>query len=464
MIRIGWGETTPLGSGDEVTAQTPRSVDVPSPRALRLRCEAAGKPAPAGLDTTATANNSSYGYGYGYGGYYGRYGRYYGRQPQTQDWQPFFAVAAPKLGTDDLGYSRRIDNLYGSSNDRSNTGHFPLSAVARLYAWGPKGMDWDSHGHYLFRFTSPFEPSGVAHATQSTTVPEYIANATNFMAMGGYITHPIQSVGFVPGDDAEHALVTVARYSPTSGANEIILVELETDRPAVEVHRDDGQALGDLESAVRMSGRWYLATTEPRTTYGQAASATTWTSIWVVESGTAREVVRIPRAGMDSARAPAVHLARRADGRMLAALVDGPPNTDGAGRPSRWENQTWALPIDPSSGTVGEPERLGLADGSGKTVRVCGAQDGGWVLDGRWPSANMTVSGASGAQISGYSGNGVYTRYHMTPSTLCVEKLTINGFADVASSGKLGKVDGPFASAAVFVDHTRQAFRCVESH
>jgi len=462
-IRVGWGETAASGSMDAATAQTPRTTSVASPSSVRLRCEPTGRPSPAGLDTTATAGNSGYGYGYPYyGGYYGRYGRYYGRQPQTQDWQPFFHVPAPKLATDDLGYSRRIDDLYDRSGPPGNSGYFSLSAVGRLYAWGPKGMDWDSHGHYLFRFTSPFEPSSVQRATQSTTIPDYVASATNFISLGGYITQPIQTLGFVPGDDADHALATLQRYSTSTGANETILVELAADRPATEIHREDGQALGDLESAVRMAGRWYLATSEPATTPGQAQTLA-WTGIWVVEAGQAREVVRLPRATFDSSRAPAVRLARRADGRMLAAIVDGTPATEGAQRPTRWENQTWALPIDASAGTVGEPERLGLSDGSGKTQRVCGPEDGGWVADGRWPGGPISLTSANGAVLSGYTGSGVYTRYHVTPKSLCVEKVAVNGYADVGSAGKLGRADGASASASIFVDHTRHAFRCVQS-
>jgi hypothetical protein len=463
-IRVGWGEPA-AASADDTTAQTPRTVDVPSPTSLRLRCELAGKTSPPGLDMTATSSGRSYGgygygYGYGYGRYYGRYGRYY-RQPQTRDWQPFFHIAAPKLGKDELGYSQRVDQLYDrSGSDSSNSGHFTLSAVARLYAWGPKGIDWDSHGHYVVRFTSPFSPSSVLRATQSVVVPDYVADATNFVGLGGYITHPIQNIAFVPADDPDHGLLVVQRYSPSSG-NETILVEVEAERPATIVHTDTGEPLGDLESAVRMAGRWYLATSEVG---GHASSPTDGrTTIWVVESGTAREIARIPRTGVDSSRPPAVRLARRADGRMLAALVDGPPMPEGDARPTRWEKQTWALPIDVGSGTLAEPEHLGLADGGGKTAGVCGPQDGGWVVDGRWPGGPIRVNGASGSQLSGYSGSGTFARYHVTPTSLCVEQVSINGYAGAAAAGKLGHVDGPFAGAAVFVDHTRQAFRCVDA-
>jgi hypothetical protein len=456
-IRVGWGDPTALAPSNDVMAQTPRSADVSSPGSLRLRCELAGKIAPPGLDASAsTQTYSRYPY---YRRYY--YGRYY-RTPTTQDWQPFFTLAAPKLGKDELGFSRRSDDLYDrSGSDESNSGHFDLSPLARFYAWGPKGIDWDSHGHFVVRFTSPFEPSTVLRATQPTPVPQYVTDSTNFVGMGGYVTHAIQDVTFVPGDDVDHALLVVHRYSPTAGGLEGIVVELEAERPATQVHRESGEPLGDIESAVRVGGRWYVATTEPVATGRDAGTTTT---VWEIEGGAAREIVRIPRVAFDSGTRPAaVRLARRADGRVIAALVNGPPRTEGAERPSRWETQAWALPIDVASGTIGEPESLGPTDGNDRRPRVCGAQDGGWVVDGRWPGGAIRVAGASGSQLSGYTSSGIYARYHVAADLLCVEKVSLNGYATAATAGRLGRVDGPFAGVSIFADRARQALRCVDA-
>ncbi len=446
-IRVGWGAEDATTSHD-VSAPPPRTVDVRSPETLPLRCELVGKLAPTSNDTTAARTNE-------YGGYYGSYSyRYRYGAPTTQDWQSFFSIDAPKLATDDLGWSRPIDELYDrSAIDRSNSGHLNVSRIARLYAWGQKGIEWDVRGHFMVRFTSPFESSNVLRATQSTPIPKYITDATNFIGLGGGIPHPIQSFAVVPGDDASHALLVLHRgyYSAGQQNNDVVIVELEADRPAVDVHRADGQPLGDLESAVRMGGRWYLATSEPLAT-----------AIWELENGSAREVARVPRAGYEGTTRPlSLRLAKRADGRMLGALVDGPPMSEGAARPSRWQNQTWVLPIDVDSGTLHDPERLGYSDASGKQARVCGPQDGGWVVDGRWPGGAITVMGASGAQLHGYSSTGMLARYHITADALCVEKIAMNGYGEATSTGSLGKVDGPFATAGIFVDRARQSFRCM---
>ncbi len=444
-IRVGWGGTDDTQSSSSPPSLFQTTYSVPSPPTLALRCEMNGKPALPGLDATTNQTN------YSYYGYYGRYSYYGGnRAPVTVDWQPFYTLDAPKLGTDDLGFSKRSDEVFDHGTDRNNNGtQLRLDKLARLYAWGPKGIEWDVHGRFMVRFTSPFESSSALHVTQTTTIPRFITDATQFVALGGPPPHPLQTFTMVAGDDASHALLILHRGYGYQG-NDTLLVELEAERPVVEVHRLDGQPLGELESAVRMSGRWYVATNQGFTT-----------SIWEVENGTAREVAHIPRVGEGNARAGAVHLAKRADGRMIAALVDGAPVAQGASRPSRWLDETWAVPIDVDSGLIHDPESLGPRDGGGKTVKVCGPQDGGWVIDGKWPGGVINASGASGAQLHGYTNNTIFARYHMTQATLCVEKLSMTGYNEPTTEGARGKVDGPFADVGLFVDRARQALRCV---
>jgi hypothetical protein len=449
-IRVGWGAED-SSTSNEIGAPPPREVRIASPESLYLKCElATAKPAPPSNDTTGTSNRSDYDY---YGRYRG-YGRY-GYTPQTQDWQAFFSIEAPKLATDDLGWSRPVDDAWDrNSQDRSNTGHVPISRVARIYAWGPKGLDWEIRGRHFIRFTSPYESSSVLRTSQTTPIPRYITDATNFVGGGSYgqIAHPISHISLVPGDDDAHALLVMGRgYSYQTVGNDMVLVELEADRPAIEVHRADGQTLGEIESAVRMNGHWYIATTEPLST-----------AIWELENGSAREISRIPRTQEGNTRPVSLRLAKRADGHMIAAIVDGPPMTEGAARPSQWLNQTWALPIDVDSGTQHEPERLGLANGAGKPVHVCGPQDGGWVIDGRWPGGTINASTVSGASLHGSASN-LLARYHVTADALCVEKVSLASYADTATAGSLGKVEAPFVTAGVYIDRARQQFRCVSS-
>ncbi|HEY2368889.1 MAG TPA: hypothetical protein VGH87_20980, partial [Polyangiaceae bacterium] len=208
-IRVGWGAEDSATS-NEITTPPPREVRIGSPESLSLKCElATAKPAPPSNDTTG-ASRTDYDY---YGRYRYGYGRY-GAQPTTQDWSPFFSIEAPKLATDDLGWSRPVDEAWDrNSQDRSNTGRLAISRVARIYAWGPKGLDWDTRGHSFIRFTSPYESSSVLRVSQTTTIPAYIRDATNFVGGGSYgqIAHPISNVSLVPGDDDAHALLVMSR-------------------------------------------------------------------------------------------------------------------------------------------------------------------------------------------------------------------------------------------------------------
>ncbi len=448
-IRVGWTADNDKSPPD-LTSQTPRSVDVHAPESLSLRCELApGKIALASNDTSGPAQNN-FGYGGYYGGYYGRYG--YNRTPVSQDWSPFFTIDAPKLGADDLGFSRAIDDAYErNGNDRNSQGRFSLARVARLYAWGPKGLDWDLRGRFMVRFTSPFESSTQLHATQTMTTPEFIKEATNFAMGGGMITHAIQNIAMIPGDDASHALLVIHRASTIN--NEPVVLDIEAERPPAIVHRIDSQSLGDVESAVRMSGHWYMVTSEGMTS-----------AVWELENGVAREVVRIPRVPSEgNSRSWAIRLARRADNHMLAAMLEGVPVTEGAAIPAHtWWPQLYALPIDADAGTLQDPERLGAVNGAGKSMHVCGPEDGGWVIDGRWPGGNVSITSASGnATISGSSSSGMLARYHVTQASLCIEKISLTGYGETTGVGTLGKVDKPLVSVAMFVDRARQSLRCV---
>ena len=439
-IRVGWGGDEGKRLSDDTTAQSPRTASITLSPSVSLRCELAGKLAPQGLDTAAVRAYEGY---FGYSGSYGyRYGRPY--MPTTRDWTPFYTVEAPKLANDDLGYSIRTDEVFDRQAFDRTASHFTLSPLARLYAWGPRGIEWDLHGRFMVRFSTPFDGSNVVRTTQSVPIPHFISESTNFTM--GVAPRYLQNVAIVPGDDDAHALLVVRRGAGTPSA--YVAAELESERPPAEVHRADGTPIGDIESAVRMSGRWYVATSE-------AARSV----VWEVENGLAREVTSVPRVAQDGTSRKPLRLVKRADGRVLGAIVEGTPVTEGADKPTRWLDQLWAIPIDVDAGTTGDPERLGPVDGSGKPVSVCGPQDGGWVVDGRWPGSSVSLEMGSASE-RGYTST-VLARYRITPTAVCIEKLAMSGYSSPPARPTLGKVDGPFATVSLYVDRARQTLRCI---
>jgi hypothetical protein len=180
------------------------------------------------------------------------------------------------------------------------------------------------------------------------------------------VTSP--ALTLVIGDDASHALL-VARRNPRADQT---LFELEADHAPVEIKRADGEPLAEVETAVRVSSRWYFATVASPSRQAARTEAT----VWQIDGGVARELARIPRTSTPDGRISSARLAARADGRALGFVVDGQPLGEGAG-PTRW-----VAGIDLDTGAAGDVELLGpfyLSDHRG--VSLCTPDDLGWSLD-----------------------------------------------------------------------------------
>jgi len=400
---------------------------------ISLRCQRVGKVAPPGADSHGSYAISPT--------YYGGYGGYRSSPLITRDWTPLFGATTPKLAPDDLGWSTEVGTLF----ERGFTSTMQVGPLLRPYAWGPKGVEWDSHGRLFFRWTSPFESSLNLHTSQQIPIPGYITENTQFTTLGGQPQRPISLWSLVAGDDATHALVVARRSSYGTSNYDSVLVDLEADRPPVEVHTASGLPFPEIEGAVRAAGHWYVAgwATDPSATV-----------VYEIESGVARELLRVPRAAQDS-RPAQVRLARRDTGRAIGLVVDGQPTDTGSGA------MQWVLPIDIDSGLASEPEPLGPVDLGGKTLDVCQGHDSAWIMDMRWPAGGLTLRigpGDGSASLSRLA----YVRLHVTRGSACVEKVTGNlAFDEDALTHPTDKpLDGPSIDATLYARGARQLFRC----
>jgi hypothetical protein len=208
-------------------------------------------------------------------------------------------------------------------------------ATARVYAWGPRGGDWDPAGRWQVRWDWPWGGWPDARASSITPVPwPSLESARRALGVGG--NGPI-AWALVPGDDADHAIL-VARRSGAIPSTELLV--LESDRPPVAVKTPSGAPFPDVDSAVRAGGRWIVMTT-----------VAPWSTLWEIDGGWARELRRIPRAGLEGRNDGHGRLARRDDGRAIGVVVDGQP--DVSVPPSRW-----VVPVELPSGATGDPEPL----------------------------------------------------------------------------------------------------------
>jgi hypothetical protein len=330
-VRLGWGGEPPAAPDPP----PPRGfVAARTPRPWHLRCDALAPRPPA----TAPASGSD------------------ARAPVV----PAQGLSSTQPGTV-YEFPPFSGRAAGMPADAAGVTVEANLAAARVYAWGPRGGDWDVAGRWQVRWDWPWGGWPDARGSSVSPVPwPSIEAARRALGVGG--NAPVSWV-LVPGDDADHALLVARRAGAPATAE---LLVLDADRPPVwvkPVKAGAGDSFPEVDSAVRAGGRWYVMSTI-------AAS----TALWEVDGGTARELRRIPRAGLDGRNDGHGRLARRDDGRAIGVVVDGQP--DVSAPPSRW-----VLPVEVPSGVAGDPEPLATLGGAQQAPRLCTGDDtGGWEL------------------------------------------------------------------------------------
>jgi hypothetical protein len=294
-------------------------------------------------------------------------------------------------------------------------------SIARAFAWGPRSGDWDHGGlgasgasgaKWVVRWVWPFGGSADVHTSATAAAPAIVLDAAKGMGIMGLGLGLMLTIAV--GDDPSHALL-LARRSPRT---EQTIFELEADRAPVEIRRADGEPLGEVEAAVRASGRWYLATAAPTPRAAVRAEAV----LWQIDGAVARELARIPRTSAPDGRITSGRLAARSDGRALGFVVDGQPLGERTG-PTRW-----VAAIDLDTGSVGDIDLLGpFYLGDQRAITLCTTEDTGWSLDvplegqGSFPIAISSHGATIGAL------HGAYARVRLGPATssspACIERL-----------------------------------------
>ncbi|HEY8086607.1 MAG TPA: hypothetical protein VIF09_02140, partial [Polyangiaceae bacterium] len=250
-------------------------------------------------------------------------------------------------------------------------------------------------------------------------------------------------------DDDDHALL-VGRHMSGMATAEVL--ELETDRAPLSVHRGGGELLPEVEGAVRVGARWYVATAQPA---GELAA----TVVWLLDGTSAREVARLPRVPLDSR--PPLRLARRADGRAVGVVVDG----EGVGE--RSGATRWVSAVDLETGAVGEPEPLAPVDLSDRAVSLCTGDDTGWELDLPYPGRITLADATSNRFVLQQP----FARVRLSSQRVCVERIAAGmppvGTAhpwlrvrSVAGAGAAPRGDVRTLDVAVTAQRGRYAVRC----
>ena len=374
-LRVGWG--APANPTPPVPAPSVRGGYRTTPP-LSLECELPAQP-PHVVDEPVVESRPFD---------FDPWGR---RLAASGDVRPFYSVAPPAHRADEVAVS-------ADANDpierQARTG-----LLARLYAWGPKVDDWPHAGHWEARWLWPFGGWQDIHSTPAGAAPYPNAEGARH-ALGGQPGIGNVAWTFGVGDDAFHGLVVGRRGQETT------VLELEADRPMVELRRADGEPFAEIDAAARVAGHWYLATPQGP---GELPAEV----LWQVEGSVARELSRVGRSAVDG-KPVGTRLARRSDGKALGLVVDGQPPVD------RTVSVRWVLPVDIESGAHAEPESLGLSDLSDRSaVLPCAGDEVGWVLD-----SSITT----GARVRlGEREDGLgnpYARLRLSHTRACIERLS----------------------------------------
>lgn len=422
-LRVGWGARAPDVAGNAEAIPTVETATL-RPTMVALTCElvrTSGRPA---IAPVAAIADNPWRYRYGHGRIPGPYAP--GRPRQTFNWTPFFDASAPKLGTTDLGFSNEARDAAGLAGP-----------TARLYAWGPKEGDWDKHNRWLVRWMWPF--GSEVRGTQASPTPRAVLDSSGLMPLVGQPRSRIWTAH--PGDDSGHTLL-VGR--PSTGGRDNVAYDLEAGHAAVEVRRDDGEPLAEIESAVRVAGRWLIATREDYAVQSWPA-----TVLWEIDGGVAQELTRLPRTTDGNSRV-AVRLARRSDERAIGVIVDGQPNADRLATAQRW-----VVPVDLESAAIGDIESLGPIDLADRAVGLCRGDEGGWVVDLPWSSSVRIEVGGTSSSL-----RNALARARLATHGACLERLSATG--DIERAGKGPKLP-PAASAvevSVLESGARSVLRC----
>ena len=442
-LRVGWGET----KKPPVPPAPPphRATTTVSPPPLVLACEPTlppmpTPPAPKPKAATVTPQASS-----------ATPRRTFGGPPVLAatgaaglaELPSFFSQPGPPLRDAERGMPFEVPELLERSPPR-------LGGLARAYAWGPKGGDWDTQGKWQVKWLSPFAGWSEAHASVPTLPPQVLLDFTKSSAYGSYYQAYSSFFSIAAGDDPSHAMLVVRRSTRT----DVTPFELEADRAPVEIRRADGEPFLEIDAVARAAGRWFIVTPPP------AGVSSPVTTIWQVDGAVARELVHVSRAAVESGRPAGTRLARRSDGRAIGLVVDGQPTAE------RTTATRWVLPIDVETGQLGEPESLGYTDLAGRTLEACTDDVVGWGFDTTLPgTARIRLAQGSGSM------HALYVRLRLTTTRACVERIA--GMYDGQSADRAAQLTRPGARtggapplkpgelmATAFASQGRYALRC----
>ena len=454
-LRVGWGEREKKSHATSPRAPEPTRVPSHSAPSLSIACEplahVAKVPPPEREPTPKVAPTKKVVAGPGTKPYPSAYpfpmpmpGGGYGMNRFPNELSPFYASAPPKLHE---GEHPMLNVDAYDAFDRAVRG----APLAKILAWGPKTPDPDPQSRFMVRWLWPYDGYGDVRSTAPSAMPSQILDGMRAGVGGMYGSYypgvytSSWMVGL--GDDGAHALLG-ARLSGKPG---ITLWELEADRGPLPVRRADGEDFQEIETAVRVQGKWIVATAEGSTPMDRMSGP--GTLLFAIDGGTARLLARLPRANPLEGSRLAGKLARRSDGRAIGYVVDS------SGPGSRGQSERWVLPVDLETGTTGDPLPLGAPDYFDRPLGVCSGDEPGFIVDLPFSPNALRMRGPKGTLTF----SNTLARMRLSSTHACLEAaagtLSVGGEDKILTAAKpLGA--RPSLRVTAFASGMRYPFAC----
>lgn len=323
-------------------------------------------------------------------------------------WVPLRDVEAPPMQKGEVG----VDN--GA----------PFDVVpVRSYIWGKKESDWTRTGKLVVRWSDRFSLEEIQSSATTTSPWASEALASEAFGVGTYG----YSVNWSAQRDRDAALVSACRGRVCS----TFAVEPEEPVLTLRTTETGGLVKPFAGSATRLGQVWF---------YLGDGGFPEQVPLYRADLGHVRLVTSFRRLMSPRfAAAPLPRLVRRAKSDTLGltfVLREGPTDKRGV---------RYVLPIDPDSGDVGEPIRIGRPDFADVEFSAsCGDRDG-WVLElPMEPSPNIELDGMSASMES------VELRLRVEEGRACIEAGVASVFSSFSEDKKAKGAKGEGKTGAGF--------------
>lgn len=398
-LRVGWGQAADPTDLEDAAEVNPIPSFRTNRRALNLKCEWRAQQEIKEDKETPIPETS---------GRRSRFPRF--PIPPAHPPAHFFPGAAPEPPEAQNG---PLPSFFGIAPPQPPEGAIAISegtasgASARVYGWVPRGVAAGRAGRIQVRFQDRFSPEHPIRSSRLTIAPWRDEQA--LQDAFGQFNVGVAFHGLL--DPEGKAMLLASCQGTTCGMSSVV-----DGRPVVPLAQPEDEPFSRI-FAPTASAVWHDET------FFFAVNTGPQLEIWRTDVRRPHRIVSLPRVTNFNGQSTIVTLIRRVRGGALGLLAQG-PGVDGSSDPN-----FFVLPLDPSTGKLGEMLHLGSTDLSRTPVRVCTPEDDGWLVT-LFPSVYPSLQLPPGIRLGE-----VELRVRIEPNSICLDAAAAK-LLDLGNAGK----------------------------